>query len=122
MKFSDEHMQFTAKVIERLNEKAGTDFSSNEEETLKLIKYRRDDGYKEQHFMTVIDKKCSEWLKTSWESFLRPVTLFSKQNFQRYLNERERITTTSKQPAIKSLKSAFDKAKSDSWDLGLDEK
>ena len=36
----------------------------------------------------MIDKKCKEWLKTEFEKYLRPETLFSNK-FEGYLNQTE---------------------------------
>ena len=42
----------------------------------------------EEDFYTVIDKKANEWIGTKWEQYLRPYTLFRKDKFETYLNQR----------------------------------
>ena len=43
-----------------------------------------------EDFLKVVDKKCREWLKTAFESYLRPSTLFGDK-FDEYLNAPEKV-------------------------------
>jgi hypothetical protein len=43
------------------------------------------EGYSVDDFITVIDKKCLDWLNTDYEQYLRPETLFGTK-FESYLN------------------------------------
>jgi len=38
----------------------------------------------------VVDRKCAEWLGTTYEKYLRPQTLFDLQKFEAYVNEPDR--------------------------------
>jgi uncharacterized phage protein (TIGR02220 family)/predicted phage replisome organizer len=73
-------------VIEYLNEKAGTRYKYNSDNTKDLIKARANEGYEYYDFTTVIDIKCAEWLNTDMSKYLRPITLFSNK-FESYLNQ-----------------------------------
>lgn len=72
-------------VIDRLNEKAGTNYRASSKATQKHINARLAEGYSLEDFFTVIDKKCAEWKGTSMEMYLRPETLFGSK-FESYLN------------------------------------
>ncbi len=72
-------------IVEYLNEKAKTAYKSKTKDTQKHINARLAEGYTVDDFKTVIDKKCTEWIGTDWEKFLRPSTLFGTK-FEQYLN------------------------------------
>ena len=74
-----------ASIIARLNEKAGTAYRSSSKATQGHINARLADGFTEQDFYEVIDKKCAEWKGTDMEKYLRPETLFGNK-FENYLN------------------------------------
>jgi uncharacterized phage protein (TIGR02220 family) len=74
-------------IIDYLNLMASTRYRYNTEETVKCITKRCKDGYKLDDFKKVIDNKCSQWLGTDQEQYLRPETLFGKK-FEGYLNQR----------------------------------
>lgn len=76
-------------IVEYLNEKAGTKYRAKAEKTKRLIHARLAEGFTVDDFKTVIDKKCTEWMGTEWEKFLRPETLFGTK-FESYLNEKTR--------------------------------
>ena len=73
-----------AAIIERLNEKAGTNYKPTTKETQKHINARLNEGYTLDDFKAVIDRKCSEWLGTHMAEYLRPQTLFGTK-FESYL-------------------------------------
>lgn len=79
----------TEAVIEYLNDKTERSFKPNNSKTRSLIKARLRDGYKEHHFIEVIDTKCNEWLNTDMEIYLRPETLFGTK-FENYVNQRRK--------------------------------
>ena len=79
-----------SRVIAHLNEAANTHYKSTTEKTKKLIRARLNDGFTEDDFISVIDKKCADWLGTEFEKFLRPETLFGNK-FEGYLNARGNI-------------------------------
>lgn len=72
-------------IIDRLNEKAGTNYRATSKATQSHINARLAEGYTLEDFFTVIDKKCAEWRGTDMEKYLRPETLFGSK-FENYLN------------------------------------
>lgn len=80
-----------SKIINRLNELAGTGFKATSENTKKLIKARINEGYTEDDFIVVIEKMCYLWNREpkkgqpNMKLYLRPSTLFSPK-FENYLN------------------------------------
>ena len=75
----------TAKrVLDYLNEKAGTGFKPVES-NLKFIVARLKD-YSENDLKAVIDKKVKEWKGTKMQAYLRPETLFNATKFESYKN------------------------------------
>lgn len=73
-------------IISRLNEKAGTNYRATSKATQSHINARLAEGYTEEDFFKVIDKKCSEWRgDPKMEKYLRPETLFGSK-FENYLN------------------------------------
>ena len=77
---------FTAAIVDYLNEKAGTHYRAGVAKTQALIKARANEGFTEADFRTVIDKKCADWIGTEYEQYLRPQTLFGTK-FESYLNQ-----------------------------------
>lgn len=72
-------------VINRLNEKAGTNYRASSKATQGHINARIAEGYTLEDFYSVIDKKCAEWGGTDFAKYLRPETLFGSK-FENYLN------------------------------------
>ena len=72
-------------VLEYLNERAGTNFRAVDAHK-RHIQARVHEGYTLEDFQIVIDKKCSEWLNTEQQKYLRPETLFGTK-FDGYLNQ-----------------------------------
>ena len=77
---------FTKRVIDYLNKKSGFKYSYKSSNTIRLIKARFNEGYKEEDFYKVIDNKCRDWLGNDFKQYLRPQTLFSGK-FDVYLNQ-----------------------------------
>lgn len=75
-------------IVEHLNKKANVHYKSSSKKTKELINARLNEGYTEEDFITVIDKKTDEWLGTEMEKYLRPDTLFSNSKFEIYLNQK----------------------------------
>lgn len=73
-------------IIDYLNLKANTGYQSKTNSYRKFIDARLNDGYKLDDFYKVIDNKCSEWINTDFQKFLRPETLFGNK-FDSYLNQ-----------------------------------
>lgn len=76
-------------IVDYLNFKIGTNYKSNSKGTITYITTLIDEGFNINDFKCVIDKKHKEWTKTPYEKYLRPSTLFKKQNFEEYLNQKE---------------------------------
>lgn len=72
-------------IVDYLNQKAGSNYRAKTAKTQSFIKARLNEGFTEEDFKTVIDKKCAEWIGTEWEKYLRPETLFGNK-FEAYLN------------------------------------
>ena len=73
-------------IIERLNEKAGTNYRASSAATQRHINGRIKEGFTLEDFFTVIDKKCAEWKNNAeMQKYLRPETLFGTK-FESYLN------------------------------------
>ena len=85
-------------IVSYLNEKAGTNYKATTPKTQSAIKARLAEGFTEEDFFTVIDKKCAEWLGDSkMEKYLRPETLFGTK-FEGYLNAKVCKKTDSQIP------------------------
>ena len=76
-------------IISYLNEKAGTKYRASSQKTKTCINGRLAEGFTLEDFKTVIDKKCTEWLGSDMEQYLRPETLFGTK-FEGYLNAKVR--------------------------------
>lgn len=74
-------------IIDYLNLRLGTNYKSTSAKTRALIDARLNEGFTEDDFKIVIDKKYFEWHDTDYEQYLRPETLFSNK-FESYLNQR----------------------------------
>lgn len=78
---------FITKVVNRLNDLAGTSFKAGSKKTIALINARRNEGYGLEDFNHVIQAKVTDWKNdTKMRRFLRPETLFGNK-FEGYLNE-----------------------------------
>lgn len=75
-------------IIDYLNSKAMTNYRATSQTTKKHINARLNEGYKFDDFVTVIDNKTREWMKTDMEKYLRPETLFGSK-FESYLNQKD---------------------------------
>ena len=80
----------TKEVIDRLNDRAGTNYKESTEKTKRLIHARLKEGFSLEDFNRVIDKKCREWSNTEMAKYLRPETLFGTK-FESYLNQPDAI-------------------------------
>ena len=75
-------------IVDYLNRKAGTSYRSNSKATQANIRARLAEGYTVEDFKRVIDNKCTDWIGTQWEEYLRPNTLFGIK-FENYLNRKQ---------------------------------
>jgi uncharacterized phage protein (TIGR02220 family) len=90
-----ERKKVAEKVIDYLNEKTGCKYLK-EGTNLRLISERISDGFTVSDFMVVIDKKVYDWKGSEQEKYLRPITLFSKEKFENYLNGIVEVKKTTK--------------------------
>ena len=74
-----------SEILSFLNEKAHTAYRATTRKTQALIEARFKEGFTVEDFKKVISNKCTEWMGTEWEKFLRPETLFGTK-FENYLN------------------------------------
>lgn len=74
-------------IVDYLNQKAGTKYKHTREKTREHINARLAEGHTVEDFFKVIDNKCTDWLGTEWEKYLRPDTLFGTK-FEGYLNSK----------------------------------
>ena len=72
-------------IVEYLNQKADTNYRHSTKKTQTCIHARLAEGFTQDDFKMVIDKKVADWKGTEWEKFLRPETLFGTK-FESYLN------------------------------------
>lgn len=82
-------------IIDYLNLKSKKNFKANTAATKRLINARLKEGYTKLDFFGVIDVKCSQWMDTDMESYIRPQTLFGTK-FESYLQEKPKETTDNK--------------------------
>ena len=103
-------IEMCKRIIDYLNNKCGTRYRSNTPNTQKHIHARLADGYAEEDFYTVIDKKYDEWAGSEQERYLRPDTLFGAK-FESYLNQK--IVKRSGGAYLDAVKNRVDEV--DSW-------
>ena len=80
------------KIIDYLNQKAGTNYRASSAATKRLINGRFHDGFKFNDFKCVIDNKVNDWKGTTMEKYIRPQTLFGTK-FEGYLNQKNKLTS-----------------------------
>lgn len=110
--YRQETMELAEKVLDYLNAKANTSYTSKSKATMEVISARQRDGYTITDFKTVIDNKVVEWLGTEQQSYLRPITLFGNK-FENYLNQIQTPIKNepTKQSSISKINDASSKAK-----------
>lgn len=74
-------------VVDYLNSKAGTHYKASSKATQQHINARLAEGFTVEDFKRVVDNMCISWLRTEWEQYLRPSTLFGSK-FENYLNRK----------------------------------
>lgn len=79
--------EHVSEIISYLNKKTNSKFKHDTPKTVKTIKARFNEGFKEEDFISVINIKTIEWLGTDMEQYLRPETLFGTK-FESYLNQK----------------------------------
>ena len=99
-------------IIRYLNEKSGKRYSYKNAQTKKYINARIKDGYNIKDFKKVIDIKCTKWINTTMEDYLRPQTLFSNK-FEGYINE----TLNNNKDTLDKTNETINKAKQFNWEF-----
>ena len=84
-KEKEEDKEIYISIISYLNQRVGTNYRASSKKTKSCIHARLEEGFTQDDFKTVIDKKAEEWLGTEYEQYLRPETLFGTK-FESYLN------------------------------------
>lgn len=75
-------------IIDYLNKKIKSNYKKSTRKTRSLIVARFNEGFVKDDFVSVINKKHTEWGGTDMEKYLRPETLFGTK-FESYLNQKE---------------------------------
>lgn len=83
---NDKEEKVAETVVNYLNQTIRTRYKINSGGTIRYIKKLLKDGFNLEDFKNVIDNKSREWMNTKYERYLRPSTLFRRQNFEEYLN------------------------------------
>ena len=84
-------------IIYYLNNETNKKFTTESDFVKDLIVDRLEENYTIDDFKSVIDHKTKEWLNNKeFNKNLRPGTLFSKNNFESYLNESVGIVGTTR--------------------------
>ncbi len=76
-------------IIDYLNSVLRTNYKSTAKSTQDLINALWEEEYTLEDFKVVIDKKAAEWKNTEFSKYLRPATLFKKEKFEGYLNQKQ---------------------------------
>ena len=97
---------FVSEIIDYLNEKADKRLRVGLA-IKKLVNARCSEGYVLDDFKHVIDVKCSQWLGTDFEKFLRPSTLFSATKFCEYHSEKLKASKEVKAEEITNSQIGF---------------
>ncbi|RJR23625.1 hypothetical protein C4578_04085 [Candidatus Microgenomates bacterium] len=104
-------------IINYLNSVLDTKYKATAKSTQDLIKALWEEDYTFEDFKTVIDNKIAEWSNTEFSKYLRPATLFKKEKFEGYLNQKHRTFDLSEPgsmpKAYQSLKNWADEKKPD---------
>ena len=84
------------RIIDYLNQKTGSRFRATSKMAIRNIDARLGEGYSENDFYEVIDRKTSEWLADpKMSQYLTPDTLFGTK-FEKYLNQKVMIAKNEK--------------------------
>ena len=88
IKENNKDIETIKNIVSYLNKVCGTRYRHNTESTKSHIRARLNEGFTEQDFYDVIDKKYKQWgSDPKMEEFLRPQTLFGTK-FESYLNQK----------------------------------
>jgi len=95
-------------VLEYLNLKASSKYSTASAANKKFISARLLEGRTVEDLKSVVDKKTAEWKGTDWEKYLRPETLFNATKFEGYFNQQgdRRVSTKTTTPSYQAQATA----------------
>lgn len=97
----DKYKLERSEIISYLNHKIKSNYRPDSDGTAKHINARLEAGFTVSDFKTVIDKKANQWLSDEkMVKFLRPITLFSPEHFENYLNEPEKQIITQQKRVV----------------------
>lgn len=82
-----EELAIINRVVRHLNQASGKMFNPSTKANVSLIRQRLKEGFTEQQMIDVINSKTAEWLNTTQEKYLRPITLFGPK-MEGYVNEK----------------------------------
>jgi len=99
-------IDFVSEIVDYLNEKANRRLRVGYP-IKKLVNARVSEGYNLDDFKHVIDVKCSQWLGTDFEKFLRPSTLFNATRFTEYHSEKLKASKDVKSEEITNSQIGF---------------
>ena len=99
-------IDFVSEIVDYLNEKANRRLRVGYP-IKKLVNARVSEGYNLDDFKHVIDVKCSQWLGTDFEKFLRPSTLFNATRFTEYHSEKLKASKDVKSEVITNSQIGF---------------
>jgi uncharacterized phage protein (TIGR02220 family) len=99
-------VDFVSEIVDYLNEKANRRLRVGYP-IKKLVNARVSEGYNLDDFKHVIDVKCSQWLGTDFEKFLRPSTLFNATRFTEYHSEKLKASKDVKSEEITNSQIGF---------------
>ena len=89
----EEILGMGVRVINRLNELAGTKFKPESIGNQKHLNARFKEGFTEKDFIAVVEKMVPEWKDDAkMHKYLRPQTLFNSEKFEGYLNRPTKMT------------------------------
>lgn len=92
-----EATEIDKRILDYFNSKCNTSYRYKNQEILKLIHGRLDDGFSEDDFKKVIDIKYEDWFDNpKMAKHLKPSTLFRPSHFEEYLNQKTRGEPTSR--------------------------
>lgn len=74
-------------IINHLNEVTKSSFKPTSKKTQSLIKARLSEGFTIDDFKMVHLIKMADWKNTSYEKYMRPITLYGNK-FEGYLNQK----------------------------------
>jgi len=99
-------LDFVSKVVDYLNEKADRRLRIGDS-IKKLVNARCNEGYDLDDFKHVIDVKCSQWIGTDFEKFLRPSTLFNATKFAEYHSEKLKPSSRDRMSSVVNSQIGF---------------